>query len=472
MMNRVLKPLASVSGGLMAGLLMAAAQAAPLKQEDLSVAEVLRDRALESSDAYSLVESLTVEVGPRRAGTKGDERAVAWAQQKMKDLGFDRVYTEQIDVKRWARGHAHAEVTAPFPQPLVVSSLGYGASTPEGGLNAEIIEFADVEALMKAPARKVKGKIAFINKRMARARTGEGYGPAVQGRSKGMRAAAEKGAVALLLRSVGTDSDRFAHTGMMSIDGVANPVPALALSAPDANLLEAMLERGKPVEVKLDVHNEPLADGPSFNVIGELVGREKPEEVVLIGAHLDSWDEGTGALDDGAGVAIVMETARLISELPQRPRRTLRVVLFGAEEIGLVGARQYVDVHQDELDKIIMVSESDFGAGKIWRFDTRIPESKFAIADQMMQLLAPLGIERGNNKSSGGPDSSVFVARGVPAMGLYQDGTDYFDYHHTPNDTLDKVDPDNLKQNVAAWVVMSFLAAEMEGDFGRVPTEN
>ncbi len=466
------RPLLTLTGGLITVLAVTAAQAKPLSQEDISVAEVLRDRALESSDAYSIVESLTVEVGPRRAGTEGDRRAVAWAQQKMKDLGFDRVYTEQIDVQRWHRGHAHAEVVAPFPQPLVVTSLGYGAATPEGGLTAEIVPFADVEALQKAPARKVKGKIAFINKRMERARTGEGYGPVVAGRGQGMRAAAEKGAAALLLRSVGTDSDRFAHTGMMSIDGVESPVPALALSAPDANLLEAMLERGKPVQVKLDVDNERLPDGPSFNVIGEITGREKTQEVMIIGAHLDSWDEGTGALDDGAGVAIVMETARLIAELPQRPRRTLRVVLYGAEEIGLVGAKQYVDAHSGELDNIIAVSESDFGAGKIWRFDTRLPESKFDIADQMMQLLAPLGIERGNNESHGGPDSSVFVDQGVPAFGLYQDGTDYFDYHHTPNDTLDKVDPDKLKQNVAAWVVMSFLTAEMEGDLGRVPTED
>ncbi|SEA37690.1 M20/M25/M40 family metallo-hydrolase [Microbulbifer marinus] len=466
------RPLLTLTGGLIAALAVTAAQAKPLTQEDLSVAEVLRDRALESSDAYSIVESLTVEVGPRPAGSEGDRRAVAWAQEKMKALGFDRVYTEQIEVPRWNRGHAHARVVAPFPQPLVVTSLGYSVGTPEGGVSAEIVEFADVEALMKAPARKVKGKIAFINKRMERARTGEGYGPAVGGRSKGMRAAAEKGAAALLIRSVGTDSDRFAHTGMMSIDGVENPVPALALSAPDANLLEAMLKRGKPVEVKLDVHNQRLEDGPSFNVIGEITGREKPEEVMIIGAHLDSWDEGTGALDDGAGVAIVMETARLIAELPQRPRRTLRVVLYGAEEIGLVGAKQYVDAHRSELDNIVAVSESDFGAGKIWRFDTRLPESKFAIADQIMQLLAPLGIERGNNKSSGGPDSSVFVAQGVPAFGLYQDGSDYFDYHHTPNDTLDKVDPKILQQNVAAWVVMSFLTVEMEGDLGRVPTEH
>ncbi|BBM00684.1 M20/M25/M40 family metallo-hydrolase [Microbulbifer sp. GL-2] len=466
------KPLLSLTGGLIATMAIGIAQAKPLPQEDLSVAEVLRDRALESSDAYSIVESLTVEVGPRRAGTEGDRRAVAWAQEKMKSLGFDRVYTEQIDVPRWARGHAHAKVVSPYPQPLVVSSLGYSVATPEAGLTAEIVEFSDVEALQKASPKQVKGKIVFINKRMEKARTGEGYGPVVQGRSRGMRAASEKGAAALLLRSVGTDSDRFAHTGMMSIDNIKNPVPALALSAPDANLLEAMLKRGKPVEVKLDVDNERLADGPSFNVIGEITGREKPEEIMIIGAHLDSWDEATGALDDGAGVAIVMETARLIAELPKRPRRTLRVVLFGAEEIGLVGAKQYVDAHQHELDNIIAVSESDFGAGKIWRFDTRLPESKFDIADQMMQLLSPLGIERGNNQSYGGPDSSVFVAQGVPAFGLYQDGTDYFDYHHTPNDTLDKVDPENLRQNVAAWVVMSFLATEMEGDFGRVPTKS
>lgn len=464
----MIKHLFNISGGLAAMMLACTVQAASLDKEDLLVAEALRDNALKFSDAYNIVESLTVEVGPRLAGSEGDQRAVVWAQKKMQDLGFDRVYTEQIEVPRWLRGHAHAEVVAPFPQPLVVTSLGYGVGTPEGGLTAEIVEFADVAALAKVPANKLKGKIAFINKRMERTRTGEGYGTAVGGRSEGMRLAVKKGAAALLLRSVGTDSDRFAHTGIMSMEGVENPVPALALSAPDANLLEAMLKRGKPVQVKLNIENARLIDGPSFNVIAEVTGREKPEEVVLIGAHLDSWDEGTGALDDGAGVAIVMEAARLIAELPQRPRRTLRVVLFGAEEIGLLGAKQYVQAHRDDLEKIIAVSESDFGAGKIWRFDTRIPQNKFAIADQMMQLLAPLGIKRGNNTSHGGPDSSVFVARGVPAFGLHQDGNDYFDYHHTPNDTLDKVNPESLRQNVAAWVVVSFLTAEMQGDLGRV----
>ncbi|GAA5524828.1 putative lipoprotein aminopeptidase LpqL [Microbulbifer aestuariivivens] len=466
-----LSPLLVLASGFLATLAVTTAAAKPLSREDLSVAEVLRDRALEFSDAYSIVESLTVEVGPRPAGSAGDRRAVAWAQEKMQALGFDRVYTEQIEVPRWHRGHAHARVVTPYPQPLIVTSLGYSVGTPEEGLTAQIVEFADVQELIEAPAAKVRGKIAFINKRMERTRTGEGYGPAVGGRSQGMRAAAEKGAVALMIRSVGTDSDRFAHTGMMSIDGVEQPVPALALSAPDANQLQAMLRRGHPVVVNLDVHNQHLEDGPSFNVIGEITGRENPEEVMIIGAHLDSWDEGTGALDDGAGVAIVMAAARMIAELPQRPRRTLRVILYGAEEIGLVGAKQYVEAHKGELDNIIAVSESDFGAGKIWRFDTRLPETRFDIADQMMQVLAPLGIERGNNQSSGGPDSSVFVARGVPAFGLYQDGTDYFDYHHTPNDTLDKVDPEILKQNVAAWVVMAFLASEMEGDLGRIPTD-
>lgn len=466
------KPLLTLAAALAFSVNSAVTQAAALTPEDISVAEVLRDRALEASDAYSIVESLTVEVGPRPAGTEADRRAVAWAQKKMRELGFDRVYTEQIEVPLWTRGHAHARVISPFPQPLVVTALGYSEATPEGGVTAEIVAFEDLAAFQKAPARKVRDKIVFINKRMERTRTGEGYGPAVSMRSQGMRVAAEKGAAALMIRSVGTSTDRFAHTGMMSIEGVENPVPALALSVPDANLLESMLERGKPVVVKLDVHNQRQADGPSFNVIGEITGRELPEEVVVIGAHLDSWDEGTGALDDGAGVAVVMETARLIAELPNRPRRTLRVVLFGAEELGLLGAKQYVEAHADRLEDIKVISESDFGAGRIWRFDTRIPEEKFGIADQMMQLLAPLGIERGHNRSSGGPDSSVFVARGVPAFGLYQDGTDYFDYHHTPNDTLDKVDPENLRQNVAAWIVVSFLAAEMQGDFGRVPTEN
>ncbi|GMG87147.1 M20/M25/M40 family metallo-hydrolase [Biformimicrobium ophioploci] len=447
-----------------------AANDAALSKEQLEVASKLRDQALEKSDAYSLVESLTVEVGPRFPGTEGDVRAVAWATEKMQALGFDRVYTEQIDVHRWRRGHVHAEVVAPYPQPLVATSLGYSAATPKGGITAEIVEFADVQALEAADPETVKGKIAFINKRMVRTRTGEGYGPVVGARSRGMRIATEKGAAALVIRSVGTDSDRFAHTGMMAFTGVDNPVPALALSAPDANLVEAMLKRGKPVEIKISADNEMLGDGPSFNVIGELRGREKPDEVVIIGAHLDSWDEGTGALDDGAGVAIVMETARLLAQLPERPRRTVRVILFGAEEIGLVGAKQYVEAHKDELDKIVAISESDFGAGKVWRFDTGFPEGKLGLADQMMQVLAPLGIERGNNKSSGGPDSSVFYAQGVPAFRLYQDGSDYFDYHHTPNDTLDKIDPENMKQNVAAWIAATYLLAEMEETLGQLPT--
>lgn len=442
------------------------AKAPSLSQEDLKVAAELRDEALKSSKGYDIVESLTTEVGPRMAGTPGDAAAVKWGVAKLKELGFDKVWTEPVTFPTWKRGVETAEVLAPYPQPLVITALGFSVATPDEGIAAEIIQFDDLEALKNAPADAAKGKIVFIKNRMERSRDGSGYGPAVAARGQGASEAAKKGAVAILIRSIGTDNDRMPHTGVMRYEDGINKIPAAALSAPDANLLENMVRRGKPVTVKVNIGAKNGQEYTSQNVIAEITGSEKPEEYVIIGGHLDSWDLGTGAIDDGAGVAITTAAAELILRLPERPKRSIRVILFANEEQGLVGGKAYAKAHKDELKNIISGAESDFGAGRIWRIDSKVKPEALPVVKQIAKVLEPLGIKYGNNQAGGGPDLIPLRGMGISVFSLRQDGTDYFDYHHTSNDTLDKIDPEALDQNTAAYVVFAYLVAQMEGDFG------
>lgn len=431
----------------------------------LKRAAELRETALKSDLGYQVVESLTTEVGPRMAGTPGDRAGVAWAQAKLKELGFDKVWKEEVTFPYWIRGTDEAEVISPYKQPLAITALGHSVGTPDEGIEAELFLVPDYHALEKADPAQVKGKIVFINNRMERTRSGEGYGKAVVARSNGASAAAKHGAVGLLIRSVGTDSHRFPHTGVMTyLDGVPR-IPAAALSGPDANLLELMISRGKPVRVNFHLSSRDGGTGVSHNVIGEIRGREKPEEVIIIGAHLDSWDLGTGALDDGAGVGIVVAAAKLISQLPQRPRRTIRVVLFANEEAGLFGARAYAQAHANDLENHIIGAESDFGAGLIYNFQTRVSESARPLMEQIGKVLKPLGIDMGDNNAGGGPDLQPLKFMGMPVVTLKQDGTDYFDYHHTADDTLDKIVPEKLAQNVAAYAVFAYLTAETTWQF-------
>ncbi|RYV02573.1 peptidase M28 family protein [Shewanella sp. OPT22] len=417
-----------------------------------SASHTLMTAAKSSNLGYDIVESLTVEVGPRMAGTDKDLMAVDWAMNKFKQLGYDKIYKEPVKVPIWERGSASAEVTAPYPQPLVITALGGSVATPVNGLEAEIVRFDTLAALKAANPADVKGKIVFIDHKTERAINGAGYGKSVGGRSRGAIAAAEKGAVAIVVRSIGTDHDRMAHTGMMRYKDGVNKIPAAALSAPDANQLNFMLKRNPNVTLKLNMTPENKGFATSYNVIGEVIGRTKPEEIVLIGAHLDSWDEGTGALDDGAGVGIVMAAGKHILDLPQRPDRTVRVVLYAAEEIGLVGGKAYAKAHAKELQNHYIAAESDFGAGWIYRIDVNVNPNQL---QQVHTDLAPMttnrNIELGNNEAGGGPDVSMLPALGVPVASLRQEGYDYFDYHHTPNDTIDKIVPEKLAQNVAAY---------------------
>ncbi len=229
-------------------------------------------------------------------------------------------------------------------------------------------------------------------------------------------------------------------------------------------MINSMLKRDDNITLSLNLTSKNLGVATSYNVIAEVTGSSKPEEIVLIGAHLDSWDEGTGAIDDGAGVAIVTAAAKLIQDLPQKPARTIRVVLYAAEEVGLVGGKAYVKQHSDELEKHYIAAESDFGAGRIYQIDFNVNPNVFEQVQLEHQSMTINGVKLGNNQASGGPDVSMMPGLGVPVASLRQDGTDYFDYHHTPNDTLDKIDPKALAQNVAAYAQFAYIMAQSELD--------
>lgn len=437
----------------------------PVFTEDvIANAANLREQAQSTQGGYEIVESLTVEVGPRMAGTPGDAAAVKWAVAKFKELNFDKVWTEPVTFPRWERGEERAEVVSPYPQELLVTALGYTVGTPNEGLTAEVVEVPSLAALTTTAPEEVAGKIVFINNSMQRTKDGSGYGKAVIARASGAAEAAKLGAAAVVIRSIGTDSHRFPHTGVMRYQDQVARIPAAALSNPDANQLELMLDRG-PVTLRLTLTARDLGTATSANVIGEITGRERPEEVVIIGAHLDSWDLGTGALDDGAGVGITMEAARLIGQLDQHPRRTIRVVLYANEESGLYGARAYAEQHENDLENHIIGAESDFGADLIYAFLARVDPASQPVIDAISEQLAPLGIAYAGTQAYGGPDLSPMRERGMPVATLAQDGTDYFDYHHTADDTLDKIDPKKLQQNVAAYAVFAYLAAETPVQF-------
>ena len=408
---------------------------------------------LDKDLAYELVESLTVEVGPRLAGTEADPRSVVWAERQLQQLGFDKVWREPFEMLYWERGQARLTVAAPFHQSLVVTALGGSVGTPFDGISSQVVMFNTLEELTQANAADVKDRIVFINHALERDIRGGFYGQVVGGRARGAVEAAKLGAKAIVIRSVGSSNNRFAHTGQMRYEDGIERIPAAAISVPDAQQLSKMLAINPELTLSLQMSNNLPGTVTSHNVIAEITGSKRPDEIVLISAHLDSWDEGTGALDDGAGVGIVMATAALLKQ--EKPERTIRVVLFGNEEGGLIGARAYAARHHQQLAKHVFASESDFGAGRIWRFDTGMGEQALSFARELQKKLAPLGIAMGPNTASGGPDVSILKAQGVPVASLMQDGTDYFDYHHTPNDTLDKIDPAALRQNLEAWLIMT-----------------
>jgi hypothetical protein len=448
----------------------AAGTATSLARADLETAAILRDRALHDDTAFDFTEGLTTEVGPRLAAGPNDEKARDWVVAKFKALGFDKVWTEPVTYPKWVRRGEHAEIVAPFPQPLVVSALGHSPGTPAQGITAEIAAFDSLDALKAASDEAVRGKIVYVGARMVAKRDGADYGIGASVRVDGPGIASKKSAAAFLLRSAGTDHDRIAHTGITRFGDGVTPIPAAALSVPDAEQLERILRRGLPVRVRLALDCGIEGEYTGANVIAELRGRGHPDQYFVMGGHLDSWDPGTGAIDDAAGVAIAAGAAHLIAGLSQRPDRSIRVVAFANEESGLYGGKAYAAAHRAEIARAVLGSESDLGADRIYRITASVaPAARDAIA-RIAQVLAPLGIDYdAQAPGHGGSDLSAVHAVGMAAVSLHQDATRYFDWHHTANDTLDKIDPEQLRQNVAAYAVVAYLAAEAKGVFGSAP---
>ena len=439
----------------------------PLSRESLAHAEMLRAQAMMGSNAMAIVTSLTTEVGPRLAGSQAEARARVWAIKTLTERGFANVRNEPFEMNAWERHEEGAEILTPYPQPLAVTALGGSVSTKEDGLSAEVELFETLEDLKRAPAGSLSDRIAYVGHAMQRTQDGSSYGYFNEARTAGPSIAAGKGAVGYLIRSVGTDSHRFPHTGSLRYQQGVPRIPALALSNPDADQLERIAGDGKTLSVRIKVDSSEVPAAQSGNVIAEVVGREVPEEIVVIGAHLDSWDLGTGAIDDGAGVGITMAALELIKDAGLAPRRTIRLVLWGAEEVGLLGAKAYRDRYEAALGQHVIGSESDFGGGRVWKVtvDSRTNEGD-ALFAEIARLLAPIGIAPGSdNQPGGGPDLYPLIAAGVPTLRLHQDGRDYFDLHHTANDTVDKLDAASLDQNVAAFAVFAWLAADSEVSF-------
>ncbi|MXO84913.1 M20/M25/M40 family metallo-hydrolase [Altererythrobacter aurantiacus] len=417
------------------------------------------ERALsEDTIAYDFVEGITTEVGPRQAGTEAEARGRVWAERWLTANDFTNVADEPFMMDTWVRGEEEAEIVSPFAQPLAIAALGNSASTGPDGITAEVVYFPTYAALQAAPEGSLAGKIAFISHAMSPTQDGSQYGFAGPARWTGPSLAASKGAVATVIRSVGTDYHRNPHTGGTTFAEGVEPIPAGALSLPDADNLIRMFERanGRAITMKLVLTPRLLGETQSGNVVGEIVGRDPSLPPVLLACHLDSWDLGTGAFDDAAGCGIVAAAAKHVAEAGQ-PLRTIRVLFAGAEETGLWGSKAYAAAHADE--PIAVALESDFGADRIWRFDSNFTESNPDLYRRIAAAVAPFGVAPSAEVATGGADINIARERGTAIIDLQQDGTRYFDLHHTPDDTLDKIDPAQLRQNVAVWTAVTAILA-------------
>jgi hypothetical protein len=434
---------------LFAALLLASAAPA-LSQTVPPLVAKLRDAALKDDYAWDIVEGLTTEVGQRMAGTEAEARARDWAVKRLKAMGFADVRVEPFDMPVWTRGPESAAILSPYPQKLAVTALGNSASTGPQGVTGEVVGFNSEAEFEAAPDEAVRGKIVFVSHAMPRTQDGSSYGYFGGPRRQGPSVASRKGALAIVVRSIGTDHHRNPHAGVQQFADGVKPIPAGALAIPDAEQLQRILKRGKPVTMHLTLVSQ-VTQGSSGNVIAEVPGRDPKAAPILVGGHLDSWDLGTGAIDDASGVAITTAAAKRIMDAG-RPLRTIRIVWFGAEEVGLFGGLDYLKKHGSEPHYAI--AESDFGADRVWKVDSRLGKDREAEAKALQLALAPLGIVPGALDKADGSDIEPLLVAGLPGVGLSQDGTHYFDLHHTPDDTLDKIDPEALRQNVAAWTTM------------------
>lgn len=411
--------------------------------------------------AWDFVAGITTEVGPRQAGTEAEARGRAWAVTWLKANGFANVAVEPFRMNTWVPGKMmRAAIVGAHAQPLAIVPLGNSAATPPGGITADVVRFASYADLQAASVGSLAGRIAFIDHAMRPTQDGSGYGFAGPVRWTGPGLAASKGAVATVIRSIGTDNDRTPHAGGTSFpEGVA-PTPAGALSNPDADNLARLIARGQPVRLMLELAPRWLGETESGNVVGEIVGRDRSLPPLLLACHLDSWWNGTGAFDDGAGCGIIVAAARHAASRNQ-PLRTIRVLLAGAEETGLWGSKAYAAAHKGQ--PVFAGLESDFGADRVWRIDSNFTASDPELYRKLAQGVARFGVAPSREVATGGADLDWVREQSGALIDLQQDGTRYFDLHHTANDTLDKIDPEQLRQNVAVWTVVVSTLADHPG---------
>jgi carboxypeptidase Q len=449
-----------------------AQSAAPLDSTYQETAQRLIGAALTSEHAWLRLSQLCDGIGPRLSGSEALERASRWARDAMREDGLDRAWLQPVLVPHWVRGEEQATMVEPGPQRLAILGLGRSVGTPKGGLTADVVAVGSFAELTALPADAVRGKIVLYDVPFTK------YGETVRYRSDGAERAAARGAVAALVRSVTPASLRTPHTGSMSAYNDSFPqIPAAAVTVEDATTMHRLCDRGQRVRVHLEMGAKNLPDALSHNVIGEIRGRERPDEVVVVGGHLDSWDVGQGAIDDGGGCVASMEALRLLHELGLRPRRTVRCVLWTNEENGLRGGTVYRDSLGDAVAHHVAAVEIDGGVERPIGFGVGVrrahsdsldaPRQARALvqAQQIGKLLAGLGANQ-ITAGGGGADISPLSREGVPSLGHRTVAEHYMDWHHSPADMMDKVDPVELRKNVAVLAVMVYILADMPEPLG------
>lgn len=416
-------------------------------------ADRIIEAALADSAAWNRLAYLTDTFGPRFSGTQALEDALDWILEEMEADGLENVRGEPVMVPRWVRGEESLELIQPRHAKLAMLGLGGSIATPPEGIEADVLVVGSFDEL-EARRAEAAGKIVLFDVPFTN------YGQTVQYRTLGAIRAAQVGAVASLVRSVASASMYTPHTGTSRYEDGVPKIPHASVTVEDAMMLHRMQERGQPVRVRLKMSAQTLPDAPSRNVVAEIRGREFPDEIIVMGGHSDSWDVGQGAMDDAGGCVAAWEALRLLKELGLRPRRTIRVVLWTNEENGLRGGNGYRDAHEAELDNHVLAIESDSGVFDPIGFGITGKHEAYAMVAEIGRLLEKVGageIRRGG----GGADIAPIMRHGVPGMALLVDGTEYFHYHHTEADTMDKLDPLEIAQSVAAMAIMSYVVAEM-----------
>ncbi|NUO52881.1 MAG: M20/M25/M40 family metallo-hydrolase [Polyangiaceae bacterium] len=441
-----------------------ASHASPMAQAYGADVKRIIEAARKKPAAYEKLRELTDGVGHRLSGSKSLELAVDWAKKRLEADGHQNVRAEKVMVPHWERGQESASIESPVKRPLAILGLGGTVGTKQGGITGEVLVVRSYEELERAGA-KVKDKIVLFDVQMRAhdEEKGSGYGDAVTFRASGPSRAAKLGAKAVLVRSLATASLSTPHTGATRFDDGVVKIPAAAIATEDAALLARLAEKGA-VSVRLSLGAKQHKDAASANVVAELVGKEKPDEIVLIGAHLDSWDIGQGAHDDGAGCVIMMQALTTLRTLGLVPRRTIRVVLFTNEENGLAGAKAYAADHAAEVSKHVLGIEADSGGFAPWGFNVEVPKEHEGRATERVKAIADLLGPAFTLKVAAhgsGADLIPLVKAGVPGVGYVTQGAKYFDYHHSAADTLDKVDANELADGVAVVAAFAYVVADM-----------